>query len=118
MSGGAFDYNQRKIGYIAEEIDETIRKSGKEKTIEELKDRYGYNWESWIEKYPEDKFHYQYPADVLTELKEAVHSLRVAEIYAQRVDWMFSGDDGPETFIERLKEDLDKLNETAASYEN
>ena len=110
MSGGAFDYNQRKIGYIAEEIDETIKNSGKEKTIEELKDHYGYNWESWIEKYPEDKFHYQYPDHILKELKAAVHSLRVAEIYAQRVDWLFSGDDGQESFIERLKEDLDKLN--------
>ena len=54
MSGGAFDYNQRKIGYIADEIEETIRNSGKEKTIEELKDRYGYDYDRWIEKWPED----------------------------------------------------------------
>jgi hypothetical protein len=110
MSGGAFEYNQRKIGYIADDIEETIRNNGEEKTIEELKDQYGYNCDQWVEKYPEDKYHYQYPAEVLKELKAAVHGLRVAEIYAQRVDWLFSGDDGPESFIKRLKEDLDELN--------
>jgi hypothetical protein len=42
-------------------------------------------------------------------LKEAVRVLRIAQIYAHRVDWYFSGDDGEESFIERLKEDLNKL---------
>lgn len=28
MSGGAFDYNQYKIGYIADQIDEVIVKNG------------------------------------------------------------------------------------------
>ena len=32
MSGGAFDYNQYKIGYIADQIDEVIVKNGLEKT--------------------------------------------------------------------------------------
>lgn len=109
MSGGAFDYNQRTIGYIAEEIDETIRKSGKEKTIEELKDRYGYDWDRWIKKYPEDKFHSQYSIEVLLEFKNAVKYLKMAEIYAQRVDRLLSGDDGEESFLTRLKEDLDEL---------
>jgi hypothetical protein len=27
----------------------------------------------------------------------------------QRIDWLLSGDDGEESFIERLKEDLEKL---------
>jgi hypothetical protein len=35
--------------------------------------------------------------------------LRKAAVYAQRVDWLLSGDDGEETFLERLKKDLDKL---------
>ena len=109
MSGGAFDYNQSKIRMIADDIEEIIEKCGKEKTTEELKDHYGYDYERWIEKYPEDKLHYTYPPEVLKEFKAAVHNLRVAEIYAQRVDWLLSGDDGQESFIERLKEDLDKL---------
>jgi len=109
MSGGAFDYNQFKIRMIADDIEETIRNSGKEKTTEELKNHYGYDYERWIEKYPEDKFYYTYPPEVLKEFKAAVHNLHVAEIYAQRVDWLLSGDDGEESFIERLKKDLDKL---------
>ena len=45
----------------------------------------------------------------MEELKNAVKVLRIAQIYAHRVDWYFSGDDGEKSFIERLKEDLDKL---------
>jgi hypothetical protein len=33
----------------------------------------------------------------------------MAEIYAQRIDWLLSGDDGEDSFRERLKEDLEKL---------
>lgn len=109
MSGGAFDYNQRTIGYIAEQIQEEIDQTGKEKTISELKDRYGYDYDRWIAKYPEDKYHHQYATAVLAEMKNAVKYLKIAEIYAQRVDWMLSGDDSPETFIDRVKEDLDEL---------
>lgn len=39
-------------------------------------------------------------------MKEAYRQLRIAEIYAQRVDWMISGDDSEETFQERLQEEL------------
>ena len=35
--------------------------------------------------------------------------LKKAYIYAQRVDWLLSGDDGNESFIERLTEELNKL---------
>ena len=41
MSGGAFDYNQYKIGYIADQIDEVIVKNGLEKTPEELNKKVG-----------------------------------------------------------------------------
>jgi hypothetical protein len=33
----------------------------------------------------------------------------MAQIYAQRIDWLISGDDGEDSFRERLKEDLEKL---------
>ena len=58
--------------------------------------------------------HYPYEADVLdlTEetietMKEAYRQIRIAEIYATRVDRMMSGDDGEDTLRERLKEDLE-----------
>lgn len=56
---------------------------------------------------------YPYNADVLElsdetidAMKEAYRQIRMAEIYATRVDWMMSGDDGEECFRERIKEDL------------
>ena len=107
MSGGAFDYNQYKIGYIADQIDEVIVKNGLEKTPEELKN----NWidPEWYTKYPEDKFHYQYPDEVIEKMKEAVKALHIAQEYAQRVDWLLSGDDGEESFLSRLEENLKKI---------
>ena len=108
MSGGAFEYNQYKIGYIADEVEQLIGKNGKEKTKEEMKDE-GWRDPDWYEKYPEDKFHYKYPDEVIEKFKEGLEILRKAEIYAQRIDWLISGDDGEESFLERLKEDLGKL---------
>ena len=49
---------------------------------------------------------YKYPPEVLEKIKEGLDILKKAEIYTQRIDWLVSGDDGPETFLERLKEDL------------
>ena len=107
MSGGAFDYNQYKIGYIADQIDEVIVKNGLEKTPEELKN----NWidPEWYKKYPEDLFHYKYPDEVIDKMKEAVKALHIAQEYAQRVDWLLSGDDGEESFLSRLEENLKKI---------
>ena len=39
-------------------------------------------------------------------MKEAYRQIRIAEIYATRVDWMMSGNDSEENFRERIKEDL------------
>ena len=50
----------------------------------------------------------KYPPEVLEKIKEGLDALKKAEIYTQRIDWLVSGDDGPETFLERLKEDLNK----------
>jgi hypothetical protein len=107
MSGGAFDYNQYKIGYIADQIEETVVKNGVEKTPEEIKNDWHNN--EWYEKYPEDKFHYKYPDEVIEKMKEAVKALKIAQVYAQRVDWLLSGDDGEESFLSRLEEELKKL---------
>lgn len=39
-------------------------------------------------------------------MKEVYRQIRIAEIYAERVDWMMSGDDGEEDFRGRIEEDL------------
>ena len=45
----------------------------------------------------------------MQEFKLAVWYLKQALVYTQRIDWLLSGDDGEETFHERLKKDLEKL---------
>lgn len=61
---------------------------------------------------------YPYDADVLEledstleTMKEAYRQLRIAEIYAQRVDWMMSGDDSEDTLQKRLQEELQAFEE-------
>ncbi len=49
---------------------------------------------------------YGYRFGTLRQLKRAVKSLRKAAVYAQRVDWLLSGDDSEETFMQRLFTDL------------
>jgi hypothetical protein len=108
MSGGAFNYDQYKIGYIAESIEQEIRNSGKPKTREELKEE---RWrdDAWYEKYPEELYHYKYSDEVIEEFKRAVYFLRKAQIYAHRIDYLLSGDDGEESFLKTLDEELKKL---------
>jgi hypothetical protein len=109
MSGGAFDYNQYKIGYMVDQIEETVVKNGVEKTPEDLKNE-GWRDPDWYKKYPEDLFHYKYPDEVIEKMKEGIEVLKRAQIYAQRIDWLLSGDDGEESFLRRLEEELNELN--------
>jgi len=108
MSGGAFEYTQYSITMIADEIEKEIERNGRAKTREELKNE-GWRNDEWYEKYPEDKNWYKHPDDIIEEFKKGVEILRKAYVYAQRIDWLLSGDDGEETFIERLKQDLNEL---------
>ena len=107
MSGGRFNYYQYKIGYIAEAIEKEIGMSGKPKTKQELKEEHWHD-DEWYKKYPEDLCHYKYPDEVIAKFKDAVNILRIAEVYAHRIDWLLSGDDGEESFLERLDKDLKK----------
>jgi hypothetical protein len=95
MSGGHFDYKQFEITRIADEIEQLIEINGK-KRVGKL--------ESW-----EEPYHYEYTPEIIQKFKEAVLSLRIAQVYAQRVDWLVSGDDGEESFMTRLTEDLKKI---------
>jgi TFIIF-interacting CTD phosphatase-like protein len=109
MSGGTFDYNQRHIREIAERIEHEIAISGKPKSQRELKEEGWYRDSSWYEKYPEDLNHHQLRDEIITEFKNAYEILRKAEIYAQRIDWYLAGDDGEDSFLERLEDELDIL---------
>lgn len=70
-------------------------------------------WES-EHYYDEDgsEIYYQdYEPETIEEFRKAIKVLREAAVYAQRIDWLLSGDDGEETFHKRLKEELGKLKE-------
>jgi hypothetical protein len=108
MSGGAFNYDQYKIGYMVDQIEEVVVKNGVEKTPEDLKEE-GWRDPDWYKKYPEDLFHYKYPDEVIEKMKEGIEVLKRAQIYAQRIDWLLSGDDGEESFLRRLDEELNEL---------
>lgn len=105
MSGGAFDYSQYKIREIHEEIQSRLDNMGKEKPEDELK----YYDKEQLDKYPEDRFYRDESEEVKKIFAEGIEILKKAEIYAQRIDWFLSGDDGEESLIESLKEDLEKL---------
>ncbi|MEA3420840.1 MAG: hypothetical protein U9Q97_04085 [Acidobacteriota bacterium] len=91
MSGGYFDYQQYQIRIIHDEIENVIE-NNRNQEIDQFGDPLGRN----------------YPDDIIESFTEALKVLRIAEIYAQRIDWLLSGDDGEESYRNRLMEDLNK----------
>lgn len=108
MSGGLFDYDQYRIQRIIDDVDQLIRKNGKIKTDEELKDEGWYD-PNHFDKYPEDRYHTKYPDEIIETFKQGLYFLKKAGVYAQRIDWFVSGDDGEESFFKRLKEEIKKI---------
>lgn len=90
MSGGYFNYDQYKLGYIADSIEQLVR----DNNSTELND-----WGN-------PKAH-NFTPETIAEFEQAIRLLKQAVIYAQRIDWLVSGDEGEDTFHKRLKEDLD-----------
>jgi len=90
MSGGTLNYIQFKI----------------DQTISDIEDVIFYNDD---ETFNEGRC---YEQETLSIFEEGVKYLRLAMIYTHRIDWLLSGDDGEENFHERLKKDLEKLDET------
>lgn len=89
MSGGHFDYSQYHIRGIAEELEDII---------------------SFIESDGEGKDWLKgYKPETLKRFKEAVPILKAAYIYAQRIDWLLSADDGEDQFHKRLETQLKEL---------
>lgn len=46
------------------------------------------------------------PTEVVVQLIVGLQNLQAAAIYMQRADWLFACDDGPETFLRRLRQDV------------
>lgn len=86
MSGGHFEYKQYHIQDIIEKLEETKVK---------------------IEN--DEEYHqYDRKEELLREILNGLDYLNLAQIYTQRLDWLFSSDDGEDRFFERLEEELDK----------
>lgn len=105
MSGGAFEYRQNHIDWIIEGIEDHLESMGKERG--DVDNPYRREFYS---KYPEERAYPVESEEVQERMRHAIRALKIAKIYAQRVDWYLSGDDGEESFIERLDKELDKLN--------
>ena len=57
----------------------------------------------------EQVWYNDFSKETLDEFRKGLDILNKAYIYAQRIDWLLSGDDGEETFHQRLEEDLKNL---------
>lgn len=94
MSGGHFDYQQYKLIQIADGIEQIIIDNESNETNE-----YG------------DKKGSHFDPETIAEFKRGLELLKQAHVYAQRIDWLMSGDDGEDSFHRRLKIELAKLKE-------
>lgn len=101
MSGGYYNYDQWRIINIASNIKQVIR-DAEDKVLSEWSD----GSLKWDFKNPQ----------TLEEFRKAIHALTIAYVYAQRIDWLLSADDGEESFHARLKEDLDKAENNPDSF--
>lgn len=90
MSGGAFDYKQHNINDILDAIQLVIDQNKTvPKTSEDSCDKFLCN---------------NFPASVIERFERAVITLRQAYGMAHEIDYLISGDTGPESFLERWAE--------------
>ena len=106
MSGGTFDYSQRTIELIADDIEQTILEAGR-KIPDVLLEEHQHRYSREIPL--EEQYYSSYNRKTMDIMKRAVYILRMAYIYAQRIDWMLSGDDGEDDLVRRLNQELHEL---------
>lgn len=102
MSGGYFGYKQNAINEFAEALQEYILKCDMK-----MQKTWGYedeNGNTILYRYEESE-------EVLNEFRKGLKILRQAYVYAQRIDWLLSDDDSDESFLKRLKRELEALND-------
>ena len=92
MSGGHFDYAQYKISQIADEVESVVF----------------HNDSTDKDEWGQTKGNHFTP-ETIAEFKTGIELLRKACVYAQRIDWLLSCDDSEDSFHERLRLELSKL---------
>lgn len=116
MSGGTFDYKQYCLDEIAEKIEQEIIDNGSAIPFDLLESWDKREWSAdhndancTEENYNKDPMHmYEYTEDIIKEFKVAHVLLKLAALYAQRIDWLLSGDDGEDSFRGRLEREIEK----------
>ena len=109
MSGGHFEYQQWRIDEIAREVREVITEDHVEVPKDKLDTRWDFDDDGNVHEWA--KYYYNFTPETIEKFKEGYRKLREAYIYAQRIDWLLSGDDGEDSFHKRLNEDLEELEE-------
>lgn len=94
MSGGHFNYEQYRIDQIANDVEQLILDNDSDE----------------LDEYGSTKGCHFTP-ETIAEFKRGLYALRRAYLYAQRIDWLVSGDDGEDSFHRRLADELHKLEE-------
>lgn len=92
MSGGAFDYQEWRIDDIADKVEQEIVNSENDEVQDE-----------------EERYIYKFSPETIKEFKRGLKVLRQAYIYAHRIDYLLSGDDGEESFLRRTRKELSDL---------
>jgi hypothetical protein len=92
MSGGHFDYSEYAMLRIADQIELLVQNNNRRDL-----NHYG------------EPIGRDYPPEIIAHLNDAIAALRRAYVYAHRIDYLVSGDDGEKEFIERLIEELEAL---------
>lgn len=103
MSGGYFDYKQYEIDAIIDSINRLIENNGSDIVDEMNMD---------VKKYQ------NYDKQTIKMFKEAVNLLSMGSIFAQRIDWLVSGDDSEDSFHARLLDDIDEYYTKVSKQEN
>ena len=92
MSGGHFNYKQHHLLDMADDIGSQILTNDSTE-----KNEWG------------DNIGNRYSPETIEEFEKAVKALKLAYAYAQRIDWLLSGDDGEDSFHIRLQAQLKEL---------
>lgn len=105
MSGGKLNYNRYQIEEIIDTIEECIKDNNNPPYPEDSP----YSWDLDENKRFFEQGGYRYTPETINVFKEAIKTIKQADIYIHRLDWFLSGDDGEENFHRRLKEDLNEI---------
>ena len=92
MSGGHFNYKQHHLLDMADDIGGFILNNDSTE-----KNEWG------------DNIGNRYSPETIEEFERAMIILKMGYVYAQRIDWLLSGDDGEDSFHKRLQAQLKEL---------